>query len=110
MKKTVKKTLIDVILSLFIIFVMIISSDFISTKIIAKNQFFMQRISEIKSYNSILYKFELLLKEDSRSLIKRYMEAVTDSFIEFDQLPSFDDLKYFSKLLINSLDSGVKIK
>ncbi|MBP0979838.1 MAG: hypothetical protein J6C55_04280 [Oscillospiraceae bacterium] len=104
-----KKIFFDFIFSLIIVFSIIFCSKFVADNF-NNNNFFVNHILEIKSEDNILNKVILLLKKDSSELIKKYIEAVVDSFIEFDKLPSVDDIKYFFELIINNSKNNLKIQ
>ena len=110
MLKRVKLYFFNVIISVVIIFFTLLLSNGVVIELIENNNFFMQHIEKIKSHDNILDKCLILLQKDAKILIKKYFVAVVDSFIEFDQLPSFDDVKYFFGLIIYSLENNIEIQ
>lgn len=106
MTNNLKKFWVNFILSLVTMSSVIFGSSFIANNFIDNNF-----ILKIKSQGLIFDKTILLLKKNnSRLLIKKYIEAVIDSFVEFEEMPSFNDIKYFFELIINSSENNFKIK
>lgn len=109
MVKFVKCKVVQVFFSLAIIICIIVSGEYMAVKIVSKNDFLMKYINKIKSEGNIFDKIVILLKHDARNSLKKYCEGLMDAIVEFEQLPTFINVRGLLDIIIVSIENKGRI-